>query len=74
MADDGPGIDEEDLPHIFERFYIADRSRTNSRSNGLGLAIVDMIISLFHGKITVGSTVGEGSVFTVLLPIKGGEA
>jgi len=74
VMDDGPGIEEEHLPHIFERFYIADRSRTNSRSNGLGLAIVKMIISLYHGKISVESTVGEGSVFTVRLPLSGGEA
>ena len=67
VADNGVGISEEDLPHIFERFYRADRSRS-SCGNGLGLSLADAIINAHNGEITVESSLGEGSVFTIILP------
>ena len=65
VKDDGIGIPKEDLPRIFERFYIVDKSRT-SKSTGLGLAIVKHIVKLFNGEILVESEVGKGSKFTVI--------
>lgn len=65
VKDDGIGIPKEDLPRIFERFYIVDKSRT-SKSTGLGLAIVKHIVKLFNGEIFVESEVGKGSKFTVI--------
>ena len=65
IKDDGIGIPKEDLPRIFERFYIVDKSRT-SKSTGLGLAIVKHIVKLFNGEIFVESEVGKGSKFTVI--------
>ena len=65
VKDDGIGIPKEDLPRVFERFYIVDKSRT-SKSTGLGLAIVKHIVKLFNGEIFVESEVGKGSKFTVI--------
>ena len=65
VKDDGIGIPKEDLPRIFERFYIVDKSRP-SKSTGLGLAIVKHIVKLFNGEIFVESEVGKGSKFTVI--------
>lgn len=64
IADDGAGISPEDLPHIFERFYRADKSRDRSVSGtGLGLAIASEIIALHGGRIDVESVPGKGSRF-----------
>jgi len=69
VADTGVGIAPEDLPHIFERFYRADKSRASSEGHtGLGLAICDAIVKSHGGRIEVASTPGEGSTFTVRLP------
>jgi len=68
ISDTGMGIGEADLPHIFERFYRADHSRT-SRRIGLGLSIAKKIIEAHHGTITAESTLGQGSTFRVFLPI-----
>lgn len=69
VRDTGGGIDAADLPHIFDRFYRGDRSRhSENGESGLGLAIVRSIIKAHGGSITVESTMGEGSVFTLLLP------
>lgn len=70
VADSGPGIAAEDLPHIFDRFYRADkaRSRTKGRT-GLGLAICKAIVTAHGGTIKVHSVVGSGSKFTVTLPV-----
>lgn len=68
VKDDGIGIREDDLPHIWERFYQADPSRTESENSGLGLSMVDWIVKAHHGKITVESTFGEGSSFTFCFP------
>lgn len=68
VKDDGIGIREDDLPHIWERFYQADPSRTESENSGLGLSMVDWIVKAHHGKIAVESTFGEGSSFTFCFP------
>lgn len=66
VTDTGPGIPHEHLPHIFERFYRADQSRTDG-SAGLGLAIAHQIVERHGGEIAVASDV-EGSTFVVRLP------
>jgi len=68
IADTGIGIDESDLPHVFERFYRADKSRTGG-GNGLGLPLARKIVELHGGTITGTSQLGVGSVFTVRLPV-----
>jgi two-component system sensor histidine kinase MtrB len=68
VADDGPGIEPEHLPHLFERFYKADASRSGS-GTGLGLAIAQENARLLGGEINVQSELGAGSRFTLLLPV-----
>lgn len=69
VSDDGPGIAAEDLPHLFERFYRADKSRTGSRGRyGLGLAICRGLVEAEGGVISVESVKGEGATFIVKLP------
>jgi signal transduction histidine kinase len=74
IQDSGGGIDAADLPRIFERFYRADKSRTRESGNpggtGLGLAIVREIVARHHGTVEVESTVGKGSTFVILLPLR----
>jgi len=71
IRDTGLGIDSSDLPHIFERFYRADKARTRAAGGtGLGLAITREIIARHHGTIKVDSTLGKGSTFAVFLPTK----
>jgi|SRR3989344_3985088 len=71
IADDGMGISKEDLPHIFERFYRADKyHRSGGNSIGLGLAIVKWIAEIHGGEVSVKSNKNKGSVFSVSLPIK----
>lgn len=70
VEDNGIGIPEEELPHIFERFYRGDQPRMMQISGtGLGLAIVKEIVELHGGDVTVESNVDKGSSFTVWLPI-----
>ncbi len=70
VSDTGVGIDAADLPHIFERFYRADRSRaTATGGTGLGLSIVKAILSAHGGTIWAESQPGQGSRFTFTLPI-----
>ncbi|MCW2278571.1 ATP-binding protein [Heliophilum fasciatum] len=69
VRDNGIGIAPKDLPHIFERFYRADRSRTrNTGGAGVGLAIVKAIVTAHGGTVRASSTDEEGTVFTVTLP------
>jgi heavy metal sensor kinase len=71
VADAGSGIAEGDLPRIFERFYRVDRARTGDRGGiGLGLAICQEIIRSHGGTIDVTSMHGEGTTFTVRLPLR----
>ena len=67
IADNGVGMNEQTIERIFDRYYQADSSH-KTEGNGLGLAIVEKIIKLAGGKITVNSKIGEGSTFTVYLP------
>ncbi len=70
VADTGAGIPESDLPRIFERFYRVDKARSRELGGtGLGLAIVKHLVELHGGRVDVRSRLGEGSVFTVILPI-----
>jgi PAS domain S-box-containing protein len=69
IQDTGIGIAEEDIPHIFERFYRADKARSShSGGTGLGLAIVKKIVDLHDGRIEVQSVVEKGTTFRVWLP------
>jgi len=70
IKDTGRGISPEDLPHLFERFYRADKSRTGAGGSGLGLAIAREIVEAHGGTIGVTSDLGRGSCFCVLLPAK----
>lgn len=72
IKDNGIGIDQEELPFIFERFYRADKSRNRKTGGaGIGLAIVQSIINAHGGEILVESKLDQGSCFTMILP-KGG--
>jgi len=69
VEDSGIGIPSESLDRIFERFYRVDQARTRIKGgSGLGLALAKWIVEAHHGTISVASTVGRGSVFTVDLP------
>ena len=70
VEDTGPGIGAEHLPHVFERFYVAYKSRSKKLGwTGLGLSIVKHIVLAHKGAVSVRSRLGEGTVFSVLLPI-----
>lgn len=68
VADEGQGIAAKDLPHIFDRFYRADSSRSSS-GYGLGLSIAKQIVTSHHGTISATSKVGAGSVFVIHLSV-----
>jgi signal transduction histidine kinase len=77
ITDTGTGIDAENLPFVFDRFYRADKSRTRSSGgSGLGLAIVKQLVEAHHGSITVESPAflngqqGYGTIFKIILPVQ----
>ncbi len=71
VSDDGPGIEREDFQRVFDRFYRTDKSRARKNGgSGLGLSITDRIIEAHGGAVRLESTVGQGSVFSILLPAK----
>ena len=72
VEDTGPGIAEEDLPRVFTRFFQTGPSRTARSGLGLGLFITQEIVTAHHGTITAKSTIGEGTTFTVQLPLDRG--
>ena len=75
VHDTGIGIPEKDVPHIFDRFYRVDKARSRETGGtGLGLAIVRQMVQLHGGEITVESAADAGSVFTVTLPVRKGDA
>jgi two-component system phosphate regulon sensor histidine kinase PhoR len=75
VTDTGLGIPEADLPRVFERFYRVDKARSRELGGtGLGLAIVKHLVELHRGRVTVQSRPGQGSTFTVLLPISASPA
>ena len=84
VQDDGPGISDEHLPYVFERFYRVDKARSRRQKgptqrskpdqekpggNGLGLSIVQWIVQAHGGEIRVESDIGAGSLFEVRLPL-----
>jgi len=75
VKDSGAGISPDDLPHIFERFYRGDKSRSrdsaesSASGTGLGLAIVKSIVEAHHGHVWAESQIGQGATFVVALPI-----
>jgi len=69
VVDNGPGIPPADQPYIFDKFYRASNVPADIPGTGLGLAIVKSIVENHQGRIWVDSTVGQGSTFTVVLPI-----
>ncbi|MCL5410510.1 MAG: HAMP domain-containing histidine kinase [Patescibacteria group bacterium] len=72
IKDNGTGIEESDLPFVFDRFYRASKSRSKGQVSGygLGLSIARKIVDSHHGSISVESKVNKGTTFTVVLPLK----
>ncbi|MCP4717668.1 MAG: HAMP domain-containing histidine kinase [Deltaproteobacteria bacterium] len=68
VVDNGIGIDEKDLPHLFDRFYRVE-SQSNIPGTGLGLSIAQELVELHDGRLAVASTPGEGSIFALYLPL-----
>jgi signal transduction histidine kinase/ligand-binding sensor domain-containing protein/DNA-binding response OmpR family regulator len=68
VSDTGDGIAEQDLPHIFKRFYISSSS-DQSQSHGIGLALTNDLLQIHKGSVTVKSTWGQGAVFSIEIPV-----
>jgi two-component system OmpR family sensor kinase len=72
VADDGPGMSEDDAARAFERFYRTDPSRTRALGgSGLGLSIVAALVNAHGGEVSLSTVEGEGATFTVTLPLAG---
>jgi two-component system sensor histidine kinase VicK len=72
VSDTGPGISEEALPHLFDRFYRADAARSRSAGgSGLGLAICQEIVTAHGGRLWASSKLGAGSAFSLAMPLAG---
>ncbi|MCD6217926.1 hypothetical protein J7L05_08720, partial [bacterium] len=70
ISDTGIGIPEKDIPHIFERFYRGDKSRSRETGGtGIGLAIVKELVQAHGGEISVKSDEGRGATFSFTMPI-----
>ena len=70
VADNGPGIPAEHLPHLWNRFYRGDKARSRASGGaGLGLAIVKYIAEAHGGRVAIASEVGQGATFTITLPV-----
>jgi len=75
VQDFGEGISQENRKRVFNRFYRVDKARSRTKGgNGLGLAIAKRLIEAYHGRITIESALGHGSVFRISLPILSPEA
>jgi signal transduction histidine kinase len=74
VTDDGPGIPNDDLPHIFERFYRGDKARVDDGSSGLGLAIARSLVEAHGGQMGVENVAPGGARFTVALPLTNGNS
>jgi two-component system, OmpR family, sensor kinase len=75
VADSGPGLDQDKLPHVFERFYRADASRARASGGvGLGLAIVAAVTEAHGGEVRAESEAGRGATFTIELPLADGSS
>lgn len=72
VADDGPGIAEEDLPHLFERFYRGQKHRPANSGTGLGLAIARRTVEMHRGSLIASNRPAGGALFTVRMPVDGG--
>ncbi|MFI7502909.1 sensor histidine kinase [Streptomyces sp. NPDC049687] len=70
VADSGPGIPDEVLPHVFERFYKSDSARTRTEGSGLGLAITEENVRMHGGTVRAANRPTGGAVFTVVLPLR----
>jgi signal transduction histidine kinase len=74
IADNGPGIPTDKLPHIFDRFYRVEYARTKDlMSTGLGLAISKELVEAQNGKITVTSEENKGTCFTIRMKVERGD-
>jgi signal transduction histidine kinase len=72
VTDTGIGIDDAALPHVFDRFWRADKVRSRAEGGaGLGLALASQIVQRHNGSISVQSVIGQGSTFLVQLPLAG---
>lgn len=73
LADNGIGIEKEDLKHIFERLYKCDKGKCDKgrseKGSGLGLSIAHQLVEKMNGTITVNSIQGKGTEFTLLFPL-----
>ena len=72
VKDTGIGIAKEELPHIFDRFYRADQSRSKEKvaGFGLGLSLAKKIIEIHKGTVEISSILGKRTTFTIKLPLK----